>query len=54
MGQGIIMADSFLLDTDVLIDFLRGYDKAVDFVTANANSHRIICHLSLLLSCMLV
>ncbi|MGW8159737.1 MAG: PIN domain-containing protein [Desulfoprunum sp.] len=36
------MADSFLLDTDVLIDFLRGYDKAVDFVTANANSHRII------------
>jgi hypothetical protein len=34
------MADSFLLDTDVLIDFLRGYDKAVDFVTAN--SHRII------------
>lgn len=34
------MADSFLLDTDVLIDFLRGYDKAVDFVTAN--SHKII------------
>ncbi len=34
------MAESFLLDTDVLIDFLRGYDKAVDFVTAN--SHRII------------
>lgn len=40
MGQGLIMADSFLLDTDVLIDFLRGYDKAVDFVTAN--SHKII------------
>lgn len=34
------MAESLLLDTDVLIDFLRGYDKAVDFVTAN--SHRII------------
>ena len=34
------MADSFLLNTDVLIDFLRGYDKAVDFVTAN--SHKII------------
>lgn len=34
------MADSFLLDTDVLIDFLRGYDKAVDYVTAN--SHKII------------
>jgi hypothetical protein len=40
MGQGLIMADSFLLDTDVLIDFLRGYDKAVDYVTAN--SHKII------------
>lgn len=40
MGQVLIMADSFLLDTDVLIDFLRGYDKAVDFVTAN--SHKII------------
>lgn len=40
MGQELIMAESFLLDTDVLIDFLRGYDKAVDFVTAN--SHRII------------
>jgi len=34
------MVEPFLLDTDVLIDFLRGYDKAVDFVTAN--SHRII------------
>lgn len=34
------MADSVLLDTDVLIDFLRGYDKAVDFVAAN--SHKII------------
>lgn len=40
MGQGLIMADSFLLDTDVLIDFLRGYDKSVDFITAN--SHKII------------
>ncbi len=34
------MADAFLLDTDVLIDFLRGYDKAVAFVTAN--SHKIL------------
>lgn len=34
------MVESLLLDTDVLIDFLRGYDKAVDFVAAN--SHRII------------
>ena len=29
-----------LLDTDVLIDFFRGYEKAVTFV--NANSTRII------------
>jgi len=34
------MAESLLLDTDVLIDFLRGYSKAVNFV--NANSSRII------------
>ncbi len=40
MGQAIIMAESFLLDTDVLIDFLRGYSNAVDFVAAN--SHKII------------
>jgi predicted nucleic acid-binding protein len=40
MGQALIMAESFLLDTDVLVDFLRGYSKAVTFV--NANSFRII------------
>ena len=40
MGQGLIMAEAFFLDTDVLIDFLRGYSKAVDFV--NANSSQII------------
>ena len=34
------MAKSFLLDTDVLVDFLRGYTKAVAFV--NAQSSRII------------
>lgn len=34
------MAESFILDTDVLIDFLRGYSNAVDFVAAN--SHKII------------
>jgi len=34
------MEESFLLDTDVLMDFLRGYRKAVTFV--NANSSRII------------
>lgn len=31
MGQALIMADSFLVDTDILMDFLRGYDKAVAF-----------------------
>ena len=40
MGQGLSMAESILLDTDVLIDFLRGYSKAVKYV--NANSSRII------------
>ena len=34
------MTDIFLLDTDVLVDFLRGYDQAVAFV--HSNSHRII------------
>ena len=34
------MAEPFLLDTDVLVDFLRGYKKAVTFV--HANSSRII------------
>ena len=34
------MAKSILLDTDVLVDFLRGYSKAVTFI--NANSSRII------------
>lgn len=40
MGQELIMAESFLPDTDVLVDFLRGYTKAVAFV--NAQSSRII------------
>jgi predicted nucleic acid-binding protein len=40
MGQALTMAEPFLLDTDVLIDFLRDYNKAVDFVMAN--SHKII------------
>lgn len=40
MGQVLIMAGSLLLDTDVLVDFFRGYSKAVTFV--NANSFRII------------
>ena len=41
MGQELIMAGSILLlDTDVLVDFLRGHSKAVAFV--NARSTRII------------
>ena len=40
MGQGLIMTNSILLDTDVLVDFLRGHSKAVAFI--NAQSDRII------------
>jgi len=40
MGQALIMIGSFLLDTDILVDFFRGYGKAVIFV--NVNSSRII------------
>jgi predicted nucleic acid-binding protein len=40
MGQELIMARSILLDTDVLVDFFRGYSKAVAFI--NANSARTI------------
>ena len=51
MGQVLIMAGSLLLDTDVLVDFFRGYSKAVTFV--NANSFRIILSSSSLQSYML-
>ena len=34
------MSKEILLDTDVLVDFFRGYEKAVAFV--NAHAHRII------------
>ena len=34
------MSREILPDTDVLVDFLRGFDKAVAFV--NAHAHRII------------
>jgi predicted nucleic acid-binding protein len=34
------VAKSILLDTDVLVDFFRGYSKAVAFI--NVNSSRII------------
>lgn len=30
------MATPFLVDTDVIIDFLRGYKKSVDFVNTHA------------------
>ena len=40
MGQELTMVRPVLLDTDVLVDFLRGYSKAVAFV--NAQSNRII------------
>jgi predicted nucleic acid-binding protein len=40
MGQELIMAGSYLLDTDVLVDFLRGHKKAVAFV--NTYSAKII------------
>ena len=40
MGQDLAMERSFLLDTDVLIDFFRGFNKAVSFV--NRYSSRII------------
>jgi predicted nucleic acid-binding protein len=40
MGQELNMAGVFLLDTDVLVDFLRGESKAVAFV--KAHSTRII------------
>jgi len=40
MGQELIMAKVILVDTDILVDFFRGYSKAVAFV--NANSSRII------------
>jgi hypothetical protein len=29
------MKGALLVDTDILVDFLRGYGRAVDFVNAN-------------------
>jgi predicted nucleic acid-binding protein len=40
MGQNLIMAKPILLDTDVLVDFFRGYGKAVSFI--NTYNTRII------------
>lgn len=35
--MGPLMSKHFLLDTDVLVDFLRGYPAAVAYVKANAD-----------------
>jgi hypothetical protein len=40
MGSKLIMHRSVLVDTDVLVDFLRGHGKAVAFV--NEHADRII------------
>jgi predicted nucleic acid-binding protein len=32
MGQVMGMSNTMLVDTDVLIDFLRGYNKAISFI----------------------
>ena len=37
MGQTLRMAELILPDTDVLIDFLRGYPQAIDFINTNAS-----------------
>ena len=40
MGQDLIMPKPILLDTDVLVDFFRGYSEAAAFV--NTHHDRII------------
>jgi len=40
MGQNLIMAEPIVVDTDVLVDFLRGRTEAIAFI--NAHSSRII------------
>lgn len=37
MGSELTMTRAILPDTDVLVDFLRGHEKAVAFVNANAS-----------------
>jgi predicted nucleic acid-binding protein len=37
VGQGAALTRPILLDTDILVDFLRGHDKAVTFVTAHSD-----------------
>jgi len=36
MGQNLVMAGPILVDTDVLVDFLRGHSKAVTFIRTRA------------------
>jgi len=33
MGSIVVMQNSILVDTDVLVDFLRGHEKAVAFIS---------------------
>jgi predicted nucleic acid-binding protein len=40
LGQILIMAGSILVDTDVLVNFFRGQNKALAFI--NTNNERII------------
>lgn len=37
MGQVVGMSNAILVDTDVLIDFLRGDDRAISFVFDNSS-----------------
>ena len=37
MGKGLKVSNPILVDTDILIDFLRGQSKAIRFVHDNAN-----------------
>lgn len=37
MGQGLTMARLFLVDTDILIDFLRGQKEAIEFIKKNTS-----------------
>jgi hypothetical protein len=37
VGQGAALTRPTLLDTDILVDFLRGHDRAVTFVTAHSD-----------------
>lgn len=36
MGQGVAVIKAFVIDTDVLVDYLRGHDQAISFVNRYA------------------